>query len=49
MTRQKFVEQYLSEPQGSTVATRRATTTDKRRATGTNRVDYHIEQQTAKE
>ena len=49
MTRQKFVEQYLSEPQGSTVATRRATTTDKRRATGSTAVDYHIDQQTAKE
>jgi hypothetical protein len=49
MTRQKFVEQYLSEPQGSTVATRRATTQDTKQHTGTSRVDYHVDQQTAKE
>ena len=49
MTRQKFVEQYLSEPQGSTVATRRITKQDAKQHTGTNRVDYHVDQQTTKE
>jgi hypothetical protein len=49
MTRQKFVEQYLSEPQGSTVATRRITKADAKQHTGSTAVDYHIEQQTAKE
>ena len=49
MTRQKFVEQYLEQSTASTQATRRITKADAKQHTGTNRVDYHVDQQTTKE
>ena len=49
MTRQKFVEQYLNQSTASTQATRRITKADAKQHTGSTAMDYHIEQQTAKE
>ena len=49
MTRQKFVEQYLRELQGSTVATRRISKADAKQHTGTSLVDFHVDAQTSKE
>ena len=49
MTRQKFVEQYLTPSTASTVATRKATVQDKHKATGSASVDFHVDNATTKE
>jgi hypothetical protein len=49
MTRSKFVSQYLTPSQASTVATRRPTEQDKRDARRDRGVDFHVNQATDKE
>lgn len=47
MTRQKFVEQYLTPSNAPTTATRRATAQDKRAALPEGRVDYRVDNATS--
>jgi len=44
-----YYQKYQRTPLGSTVATRKASAQDIRQATGSDAVDFHIEQATAKE
>ena len=44
-----YYQKYQRMTQGSTTATRRATAQDKRKATGSDAVDFHVELATEKE
>ena len=44
-----YYQKYQRTPQGTTTATRQATTEDKRKATGSTAVDFHVELATEKE
>jgi hypothetical protein len=48
VTRNKFVAQYLTPSTASTIATRRVTEQE-RKAIGSDRVDYHVDQATTKD
>jgi len=49
MTRDKFVQQYLTPSTASTVATRQATKESIRQATGSTSVDLHADRRTEQE
>ena len=49
MTAFDYFQKYQRSNAGSTTATRKATPQDVRNATGTDAVDFHVEQATAKE
>ena len=49
MTRQKFVQQYLTPSTRSTVATRKATPQDIRAAQPSGNIDWHADRKTEQE
>jgi hypothetical protein len=49
MTAYDYYQKYQRQSLGSTLATRKASAEDKRQATGSDAVDFHVTQQTTKE